>query len=75
MTLAFFLVYPIILLLASATVLCHLIGRPVKKEVVEKWQMILQLCVFAPLVAGGMVTGIFAKGTAEHFTSEHSVSV
>lgn len=75
MTLAFFLVYPIILLLASATVLCHLIGRPVNKKVVDRWQMILQLGVFAPLVAGGMVTGIFAKGTADHFSSEHGVSV
>ncbi|EHK18615.1 uncharacterized protein TRIVIDRAFT_158870 [Trichoderma virens Gv29-8] len=73
MTLAFFLVYPIILLLASATVLCHLIGRPIEKKVVDKWQMILQLCVFAPLVAGGMVTGILARGTADHFTSEHSI--
>ncbi|UKZ78613.1 hypothetical protein TrVFT333_006359 [Trichoderma virens FT-333] len=75
MTLAFFLVYPIILLLASATVLCHLIGRPIEKKVVDKWQMILQLCVFAPLVAGGMVTGILARGTADHFTSEHSGTV
>ncbi|QYT03405.1 Cytochrome b561 domain-containing protein [Trichoderma simmonsii] len=73
MTLAFFLVYPIILLLASATVLCHLIGRPVNKKVVDRWQMILQLGVFAPLVAGGMVTGIFAKGTADHFSSEHGI--
>ncbi|KAL7905179.1 hypothetical protein GGI35DRAFT_483677 [Trichoderma velutinum] len=73
MTLAFFLVYPIILLLASATVLCHLIGRPVNKKVVDKWQMILQLGVFAPLVAGGMVTGILAKGTADHFGTEHSI--
>ncbi|KAL6802912.1 hypothetical protein GGI42DRAFT_325399, partial [Trichoderma sp. SZMC 28013] len=73
MTLAFFLIYPIILLLASATVLCHLIGRPVNKKVVDKWQMILQLCVFAPLVAGGMVTGILAKGTADHFSSEHGI--
>ncbi|KAK4076566.1 uncharacterized protein Triagg1_4169 [Trichoderma aggressivum f. europaeum] len=73
MTLAFFLVYPIILLLASATVLCHLIGRPVNKKVVDKWQTILQLCIFAPFVAGGMVTGILAKGTADHFSSEHSI--
>ncbi|KAL7933074.1 hypothetical protein V8C35DRAFT_304862 [Trichoderma chlorosporum] len=73
MTLAFFLVYPIILLLASAAVLCHLIGRPVDKKIIDKWQMILQLSVFAPLVAGGMVTGILAKGTADHFTSEHSI--
>lgn len=71
MTLAFFLLYPIILLLASATALCDLIQRPFKKQNVERWQAALQSLVFTPLVIVDLVAGIIAMGTSDHFRTEH----
>ncbi|KAM5341352.1 hypothetical protein ACJ41O_014383 [Fusarium nematophilum] len=73
MAIAFFLVYPIILLLGSTTILCDLINRPVEKQKFKKWETILQSICFTPLVIAGFVTGIIAMGSSEHFRTEHGI--
>ncbi|KAF4437553.1 hypothetical protein F53441_13002 [Fusarium austroafricanum] len=70
---AFFFVYPIILLMDSSTVLCDLINRPVAKHIVAKWESALRAFVFTPLVIAGLVTGIIAMGDSDHFRTEHGV--
>ncbi|KAF0636536.1 hypothetical protein FPSE5266_08050 [Fusarium pseudograminearum] len=73
MIIAFFLVYPIILLMESSTVLCDLINRPVAKITVQKWESALRILVFTPLVIAGLVTGILGMGSSDHFRTEHGV--
>src|SRR4051794_35736361 len=58
MAIAFFLVYPIILLLGSVTVLCDLINRPIEKQKFKRWETRLQSFCFTPLVIAGLVTVI-----------------
>ncbi|CAG7564439.1 unnamed protein product [Fusarium equiseti] len=70
---AFFLVYPIILLMESTTVLCDLINRPVAKHTVQKWESALRAAVFTPLVIAGLVAGIIAMGSSDHFRTEHGI--
>ncbi|KAH7207642.1 hypothetical protein BKA60DRAFT_578272 [Fusarium oxysporum] len=73
MIIAFFLVYPIILLMESSTVLCDLINKPVAKHTVRKWESVLRAFVFTPLVIAGLVAGIIAMGSSDHFRTEHGV--
>ncbi|KAL0943036.1 uncharacterized protein CTRU02_200922 [Colletotrichum truncatum] len=76
MTAAFFLAYPVILVLASTPSLCVMIDRPLDeltKAKVERWQMIFQSFVFAPLVIAGLVTGIIAMGESEHARTQHGI--
>ncbi|KAH7139624.1 hypothetical protein B0J13DRAFT_596707 [Dactylonectria estremocensis] len=73
MAVAFFLIYPIILLLDSMTVLCDLVRRPVEKHKVKKWETGLKSLVFIPLVITGFVTGILAMGSSDHFRTEHGI--
>lgn len=77
MTAAFFLAYPIILVLASTPSLCIMIDRPLQeptKAKIDRWQTIFQTFVFAPLMIGGLVTGIIGMGTSDHARTEHGVS-
>ncbi|UPK94740.1 hypothetical protein LCI18_005675 [Fusarium solani-melongenae] len=74
MAAGFFLVYPIILLLQSVTVLCDLINNPVAKHKVKRWETILQGFGFCPLLIAGLTTGILAMGTSDHFRTEHGMS-
>lgn len=74
MTLAFFVVYPIILVLSSLIDLCELIERPLLKTRIEKWQIILYVVFFLPLVAIGMACGVVGMGLSDHFRTEHGVS-
>ncbi|KAL4728266.1 hypothetical protein ACLX1H_005008 [Fusarium chlamydosporum] len=73
MIIAFFLVYPVILLMESTTVLCDLINRPVAKHTVQKWESALRAAVFTPLVIAGLVTGIIGMGSSDHFNTEHGI--
>ncbi|KAH7240416.1 hypothetical protein B0J15DRAFT_515949 [Fusarium solani] len=73
MAAGFFLVYPIILLLQSVTVLCDLINNPVAKHKVKRWETILQGFGFCPLLVAGLTTGILAMGTSDHFRTEHGI--
>lgn len=73
MAAGFFLVYPIILLLQSVTVLCDLINNPVAKHKVKRWETVLQGFGFCPLLIAGLSTGILAMGTSDHFRTEHGV--
>jgi hypothetical protein len=73
MIIAFFLVYPIILLMESTTVLCDLINRPIAKHKVRKWESALRAAVFTPLVIAGLVAGIIGMGSSDHFRTEHGV--
>lgn len=73
MIIAFFLVYPIILLMESTTVLCDLINRPIAKHKVRKWESALRAFVFTPLVIAGLVSGIIGMGDSDHFRTEHGV--
>ncbi|KAF4344529.1 hypothetical protein FBEOM_1497 [Fusarium beomiforme] len=73
MIIAFFLVYPIILLMESSTVLCDLINRPVAKHTVQKWESVFRVFIFTPLVIAGLVAGIIAMGSSDHFRTEHGV--
>jgi hypothetical protein len=57
----------------SSTVLCDLINRPVAKHTVQKWESALRAAVFTPLVIAGLVTGIIAMGSSDHFRTEHGV--
>lgn len=75
MIIAFFLVYPVILLMESTTVLCDLINRPVAKHTVQKWESALRAAVFTPLVIAGLVTGIIGMGSSDHFNTEHGVGI
>jgi hypothetical protein len=58
----------------STTVLCDLINRPVAKHTVQKWESALRAAVFTPLVIAGLVAGIIAMGSSDHFGTEHGVS-
>lgn len=73
MTLAFFVVYPIILVLSSLIVLCELIERPLLKTRIEKWQIILYVVFFLPFIAIGMACGVVGMGLSDHFRTEHGV--
>ncbi|KAF6822880.1 hypothetical protein CMUS01_10923 [Colletotrichum musicola] len=76
MTAAFFLAYPVILVLASTPSLCLMIDRPLQdpaKLKLERWQTIFQTAVFPPLIVTGLVTGIIAMGTSEHARTEHGI--
>ncbi|KAH6888180.1 hypothetical protein B0T10DRAFT_549433 [Thelonectria olida] len=73
MAVAFFLIYPIILLLDSITVLCDLISRPVERQKVKKWETRLKWLLFTPLVVTGFVTGLLGMGSSEHFRTEHGI--
>ncbi|KAH6988169.1 hypothetical protein BKA56DRAFT_515863 [Ilyonectria sp. MPI-CAGE-AT-0026] len=73
MTLAFFVVYPIILVLSSLIVLCELIERPLLKTRIEKWQIILYVVFFLPFVAIGMACGVVGMGLSDHFRTEHGI--
>ncbi|RYP42697.1 hypothetical protein DL767_000066 [Monosporascus sp. MG133] len=73
MTLAFFVVYPIILVFSSAIVLCELIDRPLYQKRIEKWQATLYLVFFIPLLVAGMACGIAGMGTSNHFRTEHGI--
>ncbi|KAL3299981.1 bzip transcription factor [Colletotrichum asianum] len=76
MTAAFFLAYPIILVLASTPSLCIMIDRPLQeptKAKIDRWQIIFQTFVFAPLMIGGLVTGIIGMGTSDHARTEHGI--
>ncbi|GKU07217.1 hypothetical protein FLAG1_08257 [Fusarium langsethiae] len=72
-TLSYVHLYPIILLMESSTVLCDLINRPVAKKTVQKWESALRVLIFTPLVITGLVTGIIAMGSSDHFRTEHGV--
>ncbi|KAH7008920.1 hypothetical protein EDB80DRAFT_574556 [Ilyonectria destructans] len=73
MTLAFFVIYPIILVLSSMIVLCELIERPLLKTRIEKWQIILYVVFFLPFVAIGMACGVVGMGLSDHFRTEHGI--
>lgn len=73
MAIAFFLVYPIILLLGSVNVLCDLINRPIEKQKFKRWETRLQSLCFTPLVIAGLATGLLAMGSSDHFRTEHGV--
>lgn len=74
MTLAFFFVYPTILVFSSIIVLCELIERPELKTRIEKWQIVFHVVFFLPLVVIGMVCGVVGMGLSDHFRTEHKVS-
>ncbi|KAH7143457.1 hypothetical protein EDB81DRAFT_689970 [Dactylonectria macrodidyma] len=73
MTIAFFLVYPIILLLGSVTVLCDLINRPIERQKFKRWETRLQSLGFTPLVIAGLATGLLGMGSSDHFRTEHGI--
>ncbi|PSN67381.1 hypothetical protein BS50DRAFT_574084 [Corynespora cassiicola Philippines] len=74
MTLAFFIVYPIILMLASAASLCSLVNKPIYISKIHRWQTILQLGFLVPLGTIGLVCGICAIGSGKHLNTEHGIS-
>ncbi|EXA32984.1 hypothetical protein FOVG_15793 [Fusarium oxysporum f. sp. pisi HDV247] len=74
MTLAFFFVYPTILIFSTLIALGELIERPLFKARIEKWQKILFCVFFLPLLAIGMLCGLAGMGSSDHFRTEHGVS-
>ncbi|EFQ31407.1 uncharacterized protein GLRG_06551 [Colletotrichum graminicola M1.001] len=77
MTAAFFLSYPIILVLAATPSLCIMIDRPLQESTKRKvgmWQTIFTIVFFAPLSIVGLVTGIIAMGNSDHARTEHGVT-
>lgn len=74
MTLAFFFVYPTILIFSTLIALGELIERPLFKARIEKWQKILFCVFFLPLLAIGMLCGFAGMGSSDHFRTEHGVS-
>ncbi|KAF5602867.1 uncharacterized protein FSUBG_7507 [Fusarium subglutinans] len=74
MTLAFFIVYPIILIFSTLIALGELIERPLFKARIEKWQKILFCVFFLPLLAIGILCGLTGMGSSDHFRTEHGVS-
>ncbi|KAK1993449.1 hypothetical protein LX36DRAFT_252611 [Colletotrichum falcatum] len=77
MTVAFFLAYPVILVLAATPSLCIMIDRPLQeptKRKVELWQTIFTIAIFAPLSIVGLVTGIIAMGDADHARTSHGIT-
>ncbi|KAH0436477.1 hypothetical protein CcaCcLH18_04283 [Colletotrichum camelliae] len=76
MTAAFFLAYPIILVLASTPSLCVMIDRSLEeptKAKIDRWQTIFQTFIFAPLMIAGLATGIIGMGTSDHARTEHGI--
>ncbi|OHW90384.1 hypothetical protein CSPAE12_11004 [Colletotrichum incanum] len=77
MTTAFFLAYPIILVLASTPSLCIMIDRPLlepTRRKLERWQTIFTVIIFAPFAIVGLVTGIIAMGNSEHARTSHGIT-
>ncbi|KAK2029034.1 hypothetical protein LX32DRAFT_728242 [Colletotrichum zoysiae] len=77
MTVAFFLSYPVILVLAATPSLCIMIDRPLRettKRKVEIWQTIFTVVIFAPLSIVGLVTGIIGMGNADHARTSHGIT-
>ncbi|KAF5599524.1 permease of the major facilitator superfamily [Fusarium pseudoanthophilum] len=73
MTLAFFIVYPIILIFSTLIALGELIERPLFKARIEKWQKILFCVFFLPLLAIGLLCGLTGMGSSDHFRTEHGI--
>ncbi|KAJ4039076.1 hypothetical protein NW761_010307 [Fusarium oxysporum] len=73
MTLAFFFVYPTILIFSTLIALGELIERPLFKARIEKWQKILFCVFFLPLLAIGMLCGLAGMGSSDHFRTEHGI--
>ncbi|KAF5630051.1 permease of the major facilitator superfamily [Fusarium sp. NRRL 52700] len=73
MTLAFFIVYPIILIFSTMIALGELIERPLFKARIEKWQKILFCTLFLPLLAVGILCGLTGMGSSDHFRTEHGI--
>ncbi|CAG7565402.1 unnamed protein product [Fusarium equiseti] len=72
-TLAFFFVYPTILIFSTLIALGELIERPLFKARIEKWQKILFCVFFLPLLAVGMLCGLTGMGLSDHFRTEHGI--
>ncbi|KAF5624800.1 permease of the major facilitator superfamily [Fusarium tjaetaba] len=73
MTLAFFIVYPIILIFSTLIALGELIERPLFKARIESWQKILFCVFFLPLLAIGLLCGLTGMGSSDHFRTEHGI--
>ncbi|EWG55853.1 hypothetical protein FVEG_17607 [Fusarium verticillioides 7600] len=73
MTLAFFIIYPIILIFSTMIALGELIERPLFKARIEKWQKILFCVFFLPLLAIGLLCGLTGMGSSDHFRTEHGI--
>ncbi|KAK1985582.1 hypothetical protein LZ30DRAFT_809175 [Colletotrichum cereale] len=77
MTAAFFLAYPVILVLAATPSLCIMIDRPLReptKRKVELWQTIFTIIFFAPFSIIGLVIGIIAMGDSDHGRTSHGIT-
>jgi len=73
MVLAFFLAYPVVLILWAFAGLCRLLGCPLPAKKVDRWLAIIQLGFFIPLIIIGLVDGMYAMGNSEHFRTAHGV--
>ncbi|OLN87087.1 hypothetical protein CCHL11_06496 [Colletotrichum chlorophyti] len=76
MTAAFFLAYPIILVLAATPSLCIMVDRPLlepSRAKLERWQTIFQVVIFAPLAVVGLVTGVVGMGSSSHARTQHGI--
>ncbi|KAH6844638.1 hypothetical protein B0I37DRAFT_377939 [Chaetomium sp. MPI-CAGE-AT-0009] len=73
MALAFFLMYPIILIIWASAVLCRLVGYPLPQAKVDRWLGILHLCFFVPLIAIGLGHGIYGMGDSRQFRTQHGI--
>ncbi|KAK1961418.1 hypothetical protein LY78DRAFT_706518 [Colletotrichum sublineola] len=77
MTAAFFLAYPVILVLAATPSLCIMIDRPLQeptKRKVELWETIFTVGIFTPLSVIGLVTGVIAMGDSDHGRTSHGIT-
>lgn len=71
--LAFFVIFPVVLLLASGRDITRMIGRPEILANSPRVQLLTQLIGFVPLLITCVATGIIVLGNGPHFNTPHKV--
>lgn len=73
-TLAFFVVLPIYIVMGAVMRLSIMINFPFNEDRNKKWRTILLLFFFIPLAIIGLVLGFVAVGNSRHMRTAHGVS-
>jgi hypothetical protein len=70
---AYFVLVPIVVILASAQDITRIIGRPDALKKAPRWSFIAQFFLALPLAVATVVTGILVIGQGSHFRTVHEV--
>lgn len=71
---ALLVVFPVSLILESLNGLSILVGRPFNRVKLDRWLTILQIGVVPVMLSIGLIFGVLAGGTSQHFRTPHGIS-